>query len=1230
MPEPRKRVTLEDLQGAPQRPARKRPTLAELEAAPEASATRRRVTLDEVLGPEQTSAASVEPVGSLIDARPSSFVGRNLDAGLATGLASLDRFAANAADLVIPDAIGGDRLADYLRTRAGAIETEAQRRSQPGDEELGGAVLRGVGSAPAALAKAAPGVSRFGPVAGLAATGALERADEGIGGAAAGAARGAAEGSLFPLTRALGLPLAARVGVQAAGGAGIERVTGGSTQDAVVSAILGGLLEPLGGPPRGRGSRSAVDAARAAAEPARPVEPGAEPVRSELEAPATESAPAESVPGQPVAAPTPAPAATEAPAPSAAEVNAQRAAVLFDRAGKVAKGYEASRTPDGGVTVRRAGREYTFAPEQLRATAADAVDRTPPQTPATAPAPAPEPVLPQRVELRTDEPGVTQPLDVTPELGAPLVTVEPPVDAGTAARAQEFASRDFDAPDLDIPQGRVAVNLGRIDGPEALQQAVAEVSRLYQPQIAEARRGEVTFAEQRRLADELGLDVETALARRRGQSANAEELRALRRLNLSIVEQARTVAVRIRKGLATDQDKAEFVRLFGLAEAVQARFLGARAEVARALGSLRDSEKATAGYDVFARFPGLRELTSKDPAQRAKAEADPVGVLAEVLDELPNPAATSRFLRTARDPKLRDVAQELYVNSLLSGVKTQVVNLAGNALTVLQTVAESYGAAARGAFRGGTDKVTFGEANARAFGVVQGARDGLRLARDVFLRREVDPGKYDIRQGALETYAARLRESPSTTASGFGRALGVAEPLLTFPTRLLGTGDALFRQIGARQELNALAYRAGREAGYSGRDLARFIGDYLEAPPPEALRQARRAAERLTFQTPLGPVASNFAKGIQSIPGGFLIAPFVRTPVNIVKFSAERSPFGLLMRGVRDDLRGKNGKSARDTAQAKLFIGTALPVSLVAYAAEGTITGGGPTDPEARRVWFDAGFRPYSVRIGDSFYSYARLEPISTLLGTVADFSEIAGYVDAEGTDKLAGQIIGAVSRNIANKTYLTTAIDLAETISDPDRYAAKFFQRQAGSLTVPTLVSDVTRFNDPTLRDVRSAMDQIRSRIPGYSSTLPARVGAWGEPVLLDPGVGPDIVSPLYFSRSQADPTKQEAARLRANLSPPKRNVSGVELSGAEYEQLSRLAGQTAKRVVDALVSSPGYARLPNDTLRRTLIERLYREGRDAAVKAYAQQLAARDPARFAQAARTKLRGQYGPLPGL
>jgi len=30
----------------------------------------------------------------------------------------------------------------------------------------------------------------------------------------------------------------------------------------------------------------------------------------------------------------------------------------------------------------------------------------------------------------------------------------------------------------------------------------------------------------------------------------------------------------------------------------------------------------------------------------------------------------------------------------------------------------------------------------------------------------------------------------------------------------------------------------------TGRDLARFIGDYLEAPPPEALRQARALAEK--------------------------------------------------------------------------------------------------------------------------------------------------------------------------------------------------------------------------------------------------------------------------------------------------------------------------------------------------------------------------------------------------
>ena len=59
-------------------------------------------------------------------------------------------------------------------------------------------------------------------------------------------------------------------------------------------------------------------------------------------------------------------------------------------------------------------------------------------------------------------------------------------------------------------------------------------------------------------------------------------------------------------------------------------------------------------------------------------------------------------------------------------------------------------------------------------------------------------------------------------------------------------------------------------------------------------------------------------------------------------------------------------------------------------SSQGMITGGGPKDYELRKVLYRKGWRPYSIKIGDKWVSYGRLEPLSVVIGTLADFIEIS------------------------------------------------------------------------------------------------------------------------------------------------------------------------------------------------------------------------------------------------
>src|SRR5687768_10912177 len=95
----------------------------------------------------------------------------------------------------------------------------------------------------------------------------------------------------------------------------------------------------------------------------------------------------------------------------------------------------------------------------------------------------------------------------------------------------------------------------------------------------------------------------------------------------------------------------------------------------------------------------------------------------------------------------------------------------------------------------------------------------------------------------------------------------------------------------------------------------------------------------------------------------------------------------------RSDIRA--GGTLRAQALGKWGGGATLAATGIYYASSGIVTGGGPTDPTLRRSQEElTGWKPYSVRIGDTYYSYGRLSPLGSLLGMVADYTEIRGSID--------------------------------------------------------------------------------------------------------------------------------------------------------------------------------------------------------------------------------------------
>lgn len=752
------------------------------------------------------------------------------------------------------------------------------------------------------------------------------------------------------------------------------------------------------------------------------------------------------------------------------------------------------------------------------------------------------------------------------------VVAPPPVEItdATKAAARAAVARPGEV-QVELSGGKVAnLNLNRIKGPEDFKATLAQVTDALKPSIDKARRGKITQAETKQAANDLGMTVETFLSRRKGAALNAEELTAGRTLHLGAVKHMSELAARVRSGKASDIDKAEFLRSVKLVEGTTESLLGATAEAGRALQAMRIElapRNLKAIRDAMAQFKG---------ANRGNG----VEEFADLMAQMENPAQLTAAVQSLKAKPI-DMALEVWVNGLLSGPQTHVTNAVSNGAVALYAIPESFVQGTSGMLRAGSarmrgrpapERVFLSEAPARMYGLVEGSREGMRLAAQAF------------RTGRASDFFNKTELPPRAAIPG---RVGEAVRL---PGRFLVSADEFFKGIGYRQEVNAQAVRTASREGLRGAAWRQRVAE-IRANPPEAIRAAARQQARVqTFTNELGNIGKKFTSLRESHPTFTLIAPFIRTPTNIFKFAAQRTPLGLMFKDVRANIR--KGGAARDIEMGKMAFGTMVGMAAMAEAAEGNLTGSGPAEPRARALWLASGRRPYSFRVGDEYISYRRIDPIGTVIGAAADFAQVAGHATREESDQIAGALVLAMRNNIEGKTFMQGVSQFFEAISDPERFMESYLANLAGSI-VPAAVAQANRVNDPVLRQADSIIDKIRSRVPGLSEDLPARLNVWGEPIVLDGGLGPDFVSPFYSNTYVPDPVTEEAMRVGAKFGKTRKSMTmrgaKIELTDREHLALQEAIGKTHKVLLDRVVGTPGYRALTKDQ-KRELMERTRR----------------------------------------
>jgi len=741
---------------------------------------------------------------------------------------------------------------------------------------------------------------------------------------------------------------------------------------------------------------------------------------------------------------------------------------------------------------------------------------------------------------------------------------------------------------------RFAPNLARINSSDDIKKTIDDMVKKHSDEVDAGRRG---IVKQRTALEEAAhIDAWGALqGRGEAQTLSQAETVAVRELWATSADNVQNAA---QAHLLDKSDATTFAlhRAVNVHRAIQAEVMGARAEAGRILNawSIPVGDNLARMRDIeglLSSESGASFLTDKMAARLATLGGDQI----KALDHTISNAAQ----------KSADAFGEAWRFSLLSNPKTHVVNAIGNMSVIVGDILEtSLGGRIGQLFGDETTSELVEEAALKASAFRSAVGDQFKYFSENkrFNNFGVTPEKVD----AKRTISAGA--FGQTDDSVVGASLNAIGRVLTVPQELLGGADDFFKGVNFKAELSSQAHRIATQEVRTGQlargDIGTRMAELISEPSPELFDGARQASLERTFTAPpkrggVVQATMTFRKALNSsgIPLGHILLPFINTPANILKYVADRTPYGYF--SLRQELQ-KGGKEAA-IANAKIGLGTSSLFLAADMASNGQVTGGGPSDFRERQALQRQGWQPYSYKIGDHWFRYDRFDPIGSWLSIGADYHEILsnrGYFDGEDQDLLAvgGRMTGALGGALLSKTYLTGVSEFVNLLGDPDRHGPDYYKQIVSAFTVPAGVAEIRRQFDPQMRETASTLDAIKNRLPGGSNGLAQRRDLWGRSVSYQSNIGQfyDALSPFVARKIDPDPIDTELERLRFFPAMPNRSLSvpfgpanrriSVSLRNRPdiYSKLVELAGNEtkhngigAKDFIDRFIQSPEYERL-------------------------------------------------------
>jgi len=744
------------------------------------------------------------------------------------------------------------------------------------------------------------------------------------------------------------------------------------------------------------------------------------------------------------------------------------------------------------------------------------------------------------------------------------VVMNDPADVEATRKMFQMAQEGkitFDEASKNIPIN----NAGKfVNLEEDAKVAMDRIGRVLQETNPDLINDSQSWGAARNIADHFQSSPEEVLKRVRDLSGQSEDIQATVLAANSMAESVLNGLPKMaRKVEAGEASQEEFDALLDYAFQLEEGLKGTSKTMGRGLNIHKAQTKE--GEEAI-NFKNLRELV-RNP-EFAGDKKDFMRKL-QTLEDHPNGVA--RAMRGAFSRKAWDLHNEVWLNALLSGPKTHVINQTSNAIQAVLHPAENL---VGGAIR--RDPRSMRHALNQYAGMVQYAGDAMRYAGRAMKQEDpiLDPFHVPTEQlgrnkQTSEALGAVGKFVGGETGEKIGRGTGA---VLRTPTRLLAVGDEFWKQLQYRSKLYAMATdEAARRnlstektvdlgGGKKASEFDQYVADYFEAGFDDAGRAANpralEAAQEQTFTQPLreGTVGKRVQQITNENPATKLLMPFVRTPTNLFRQAWQRTPgINLLQAEYREALKSADPVK-RSQALGKMASGSAFWSTALGLGANGQITGGGPSDPEIRSKIRENGWKPYAVKIGDKYHQFNRLDPVGMIFGIAGDVAEAGADLADKQVDELSiGMTIAAaedifsgadsvgpekaaqfaqdaalaVPKNLASKTYMKALTDtLTAVMEGQESRAATLIESRAGSY-VPNFLRQSRKAMDPTIREVRGVVDSMKAGIPGFADDLEAQRNVFGEKVMRKGSPIQRLLSPVSVSKEEEDPVVTEMVDL-------------------------------------------------------------------------------------------------------